>query len=42
MARILLLHYSAYDRMIANLLHFGTTIVGLDCGHAGQSTVEEI
>jgi NAD(P)H dehydrogenase (quinone) len=28
--------------MIANLLHFGMTIVGLDCGHAWQSTVEEI
>jgi hypothetical protein len=40
MARVLLLHYSAYDHMIANLQRFG--IVGLDCGHAGQSTVEEI
>jgi NAD(P)H dehydrogenase (quinone) len=28
--------------IIANLLHFGMTIVGLDYGHAGQSTVEEI
>jgi NAD(P)H dehydrogenase (quinone) len=42
MARVLLLYYSAYDHTIANLLHFGMTTVGLDCGHAGQSTVEEI
>jgi NAD(P)H dehydrogenase (quinone) len=28
--------------IIANLLHFGMTIVGLDYGHTGQSTVEEI
>src|SRR3979411_3306233 len=28
--------------IIANLLHFGMTIVGLDYGPAGQSTVEEI
>ncbi len=28
--------------IIANLFHFGMTIVGLDYGHAGQSTVEEI
>jgi NAD(P)H dehydrogenase (quinone) len=28
--------------IITNLLHFGMTIVGLDYGHAGQSTVEEI
>jgi NAD(P)H dehydrogenase (quinone) len=28
--------------IIANLLHFGMTIVGLDYGYAGQSTVEEI
>lgn len=28
--------------IIANLLHFGMTIVGLDYGHVGQSTVEEI
>jgi NAD(P)H dehydrogenase (quinone) len=28
--------------IIANLLHFGMTIVGLDYGHAGQSTIEEI
>jgi NAD(P)H dehydrogenase (quinone) len=28
--------------IIANLLHFGMTIVGLDYGHSGQSTVEEI
>jgi NAD(P)H dehydrogenase (quinone) len=28
--------------IIANLLHFGMTIVGLDYGHKGQSTVEEI
>jgi NAD(P)H dehydrogenase (quinone) len=28
--------------IIANLLHFGMTIVGLDYGHAGQSTTEEI
>src|SRR5260221_8025026 len=27
--------------IIANLLHFGMTIVGLDYRHAGQSTVEE-
>jgi NAD(P)H dehydrogenase (quinone) len=28
--------------IIANLLHFGMTIVGLDYGHVGQMTVEEI
>jgi len=28
--------------IIVNLLHFGMTIVGLDYGHAGQSTVAEI
>jgi NAD(P)H dehydrogenase (quinone) len=28
--------------IITNLLHFGMTIVGLDYGHAGQSTVDEI
>ena len=28
--------------IIANLLHFGMTIVGLDYGHVGQKTVEEI
>jgi NAD(P)H dehydrogenase (quinone) len=28
--------------IITNLLHFGMIIVGLDYGHAGQSTVEEI
>jgi NAD(P)H dehydrogenase (quinone) len=28
--------------IIANLLHFGMTIVGLDYGHDGQSTVVEI
>jgi len=28
--------------MITNLLHFGMVIVGLDYGHAGQMTVEEI
>jgi NAD(P)H dehydrogenase (quinone) len=28
--------------IITNLLHFGMTIVGLDYGHAGQSTTEEI
>jgi NAD(P)H dehydrogenase (quinone) len=28
--------------IITNLLHFGRTIVGLDYGHDGQSTVEEI
>jgi NAD(P)H dehydrogenase (quinone) len=28
--------------IITNLLHFGMTIVGLDYGHAGQSTLEEI
>jgi NAD(P)H dehydrogenase (quinone) len=28
--------------IIANLLHFGMTIVGLDYGHAGQTTMEEI
>jgi NAD(P)H dehydrogenase (quinone) len=28
--------------IIANLLHFGMTIVGLDYGHAGQSTTDEI
>jgi NAD(P)H dehydrogenase (quinone) len=28
--------------IITNLLHFGMTIVGLDYGHAGQATVEEI
>lgn len=28
--------------MITNLLHFGMVIVGLDYGHAGQATLEEI
>jgi NAD(P)H dehydrogenase (quinone) len=28
--------------MITNLLHFGMVIVGLDYGHAGQKTLEEI
>jgi multimeric flavodoxin WrbA len=28
--------------MIANLLHFGMMIVGLDYGHAGQMTLDEI
>jgi len=28
--------------IITNLLHFGMTIVGLDYGHRGQMTVEEI
>jgi len=28
--------------IITNLLHFGMTIVGLDYGHAGQSTAAEI
>src|ERR1700737_104080 len=28
--------------IIANLLHFGMVIVGLDYGHAGQATVDEI
>jgi NAD(P)H dehydrogenase (quinone) len=28
--------------IITNLLHFGMTVVGLDYGHAGQSTVAEI
>jgi NAD(P)H dehydrogenase (quinone) len=28
--------------MITNLLHFGMVIVGLDYGHAGQGTLEEI
>ena len=28
--------------MITNLLHFGLVIVGLDYGHAGQSTLDEI
>ncbi len=28
--------------IITNLLHFGMTIVGLDYGHAGQSTTDEI
>jgi NAD(P)H dehydrogenase (quinone) len=28
--------------IIANLLHFGMVIVGLDYGHAGQMTLEEI
>jgi len=28
--------------IIVNLLHFGMTIVGLDYGHSGQATVEEI
>ena len=37
-----MLYYSAYDQLIANLLRFGKATVGLDHGHAGQSTVEEI
>jgi NAD(P)H dehydrogenase (quinone) len=28
--------------MITNLMHFGLVIVGLDYGHAGQSTLDEI
>jgi NAD(P)H dehydrogenase (quinone) len=28
--------------IIANLLHFGMLIVGLDYGHTGQMTLEEI
>ena len=28
--------------IITNLLHFGTTIVGLDYGHAGQMTLDEV
>jgi NAD(P)H dehydrogenase (quinone) len=28
--------------IIANLLHFGMVVVGLDYGHAGQMTIEEI
>ncbi|MBV8169062.1 MAG: NAD(P)H:quinone oxidoreductase, partial [Alphaproteobacteria bacterium] len=28
--------------IITNLLHFGMVIVGLDYGHAGQMTVDEI
>jgi len=28
--------------MITNLLHFGLVIVGLDYGHAGQGTIDEI
>ncbi len=28
--------------MITNMLHFGMVIVGLDYGHAGQSTLDEI
>ena len=28
--------------MITNLLHFGMIIVGLDYGHAGQMTLDEI
>lgn len=28
--------------IIANLLHFGMVVVGLDYGHAGQMTLEEI
>ena len=28
--------------IITNLLHFGMVIVGLDYGHAGQSTLDEI
>jgi NAD(P)H dehydrogenase (quinone) len=28
--------------MITNLLHFGMVVVGLDYGHAGQMTLEEI
>ncbi len=28
--------------VIANLLHFGMTVVGLDYGHKGQSTVAEV
>jgi NAD(P)H dehydrogenase (quinone) len=28
--------------MITNLLHFGMVIVGLDYGHAGQATLDEI
>src|SRR5246127_5128903 len=28
--------------MITNLLHFGMVIVGLDYGHAGQATMDEI
>ena len=28
--------------IITNLLHFGMVVVGLDYGHAGQMTLEEI
>ena len=28
--------------IIANLLHFGMAVVGLDYGHAGQMTLSEI
>ncbi len=28
--------------IITNLLHFGTTIVGLDYGHTGQMTLDEV
>jgi NAD(P)H dehydrogenase (quinone) len=28
--------------IITNLLHFGMTIVGLDYGHAGQMTLDEV
>jgi NAD(P)H dehydrogenase (quinone) len=28
--------------IITNLLHFGTVIVGLDYGHAGQMTLDEV
>ena len=28
--------------LITNLLHFGMVIVGLDYGHAGQMTLDEI
>ena len=28
--------------IITNLLHFGTTIVGMDYGHAGQMTLDEV
>ena len=31
-----------FSIIIANLLHFGMVIVGLDYGHAGQMTLEEI
>jgi multimeric flavodoxin WrbA len=31
-----------YCTIITNLLHFGMVVVGLDYGHAGQMTIDEI